>query len=123
MRVTQLNHVGLHVHDLTASRRFYGEVLGLKEIARPELGFPGAWYGLGDGQEVHLIARAPKEAPYTVPRERHVAFAVASVEETVATLRRYGVDHDAPVRRPDGAVQIFLRDPDQHVVELCCFAS
>src|SRR5438105_4496935 len=37
-------HSGVTVRDLERSRRFYGDLLGLKEVDRPDLGFPGAWY-------------------------------------------------------------------------------
>lgn len=119
MRVTQLNHIGLHVNDLAASRTFYGEVLGLREIARPDMGFPGAWFGVGADQEVHLIARAPKEGAYTPPRERHVAFAVSDMEEVKQALSDRGMALPPVKQRPDGALQLFLRDPDDHVIELC----
>lgn len=119
MHIDQLNHVALHVHDLAASVRFYREVLGLREIPRPAFGFDGAWFGIGADQELHLIARPAKEEPYTVPRERHFAFRVADIEAAAAHLRQRGVDFQPPKPRPDGAMQIFLRDPDGHVIELC----
>ena len=57
MNVTQLNHTAIPVADLERSRRFYQQVLGLRPIPRPPFDFPGAWFALGDGPELHLICR------------------------------------------------------------------
>ena len=50
----QLHHVAIPVRDATRSRAFYAEVLGLREIDRPDFSYDGAWYGLGD-RHVHLL--------------------------------------------------------------------
>ena len=49
-----LHHVAISVSDLARAKDFYGNVLGLEEIARPAFPFDGAWYRVGN-QEVHLI--------------------------------------------------------------------
>jgi catechol 2,3-dioxygenase-like lactoylglutathione lyase family enzyme len=117
MRVLQLNHVALHVEDLERSSRFYASVLGLEPMARPAFSFPGAWFRIGADQELHLIARPPENA--TPPRERHFALVVDSMAGAEARLRAQDVPYSGPQLRPDGALQIFLRDLDGHVVELC----
>ena len=122
MKITQLNHVALHVTDLEASVRFYRDVLGLPVIPRPAFDFSGAWFGVGCGggrQEIHLICRPAKEAPYNTPRERHFAMRVDDAAAAAERLREAGVPFSGPSRRPDAALQVFLRDPDGHVVELC----
>ncbi|MFW6060853.1 MAG: VOC family protein [Phycisphaeraceae bacterium] len=130
MEIDQLNHVALHVHDLERSVRFYRDVLRLPEIHRPAFNFPGAWFRIGSGsgadrQELHLIGREqPKEGgAYSVPRERHFAMKVVDMQAAAAHLREQGVEFTGPNPRPDGAQQIFLRDPDGHVVELCALAG
>ena len=127
MQIDQLNHVALHVADVEASIRFYRDVLGLEELPRPAFNFPGAWLRIGPGnsaqngvQELHLIQRAPKETEdYSFPRERHYAMRVVEIEAAAARLREHNVQFEGPHTRPDGAKQIFFRDPDQHRVELC----
>src|SRR5436305_4533991 len=51
----RLNHVSLRVRDLAASANFYQDALQLPEIAcgagRPNI----RWFGLGEGQSLHLI--------------------------------------------------------------------
>ena len=79
MDVRVLHHVSLPVGDLERSRRFYREVLGLEEIARPPFPFPGAWFRLGD-REPRLIAgegAAPGGAGGADPRRFHFAVRVA----------------------------------------------
>jgi len=55
MKIQTIHHVSLNVTDLERSRRFYREILGLEEIARPPFDFPGAWFGVAGGQQLHLI--------------------------------------------------------------------
>lgn len=121
MDIEQLDHVALHVHDLEHSVRFYREVLCLPPIDRPAFNFPGAWFGIGKRQELHLIGRnEPKTGgTYSVPQERHFAMTVANITAAADHLRQHGIEFTGPNPRPDGAAQIFLRDPDGHVIELC----
>lgn len=119
MTILELNHVAIHVADLDASIAFYRDQLGLEQIPRPAFPFPGAWFRLGDRQELHLIAgREVAAAAYNDRRGSHFALQVVSMKETEATLRRNGVTHRPVKRRPDGAWQLFLNDPDGHEIEI-----
>ncbi len=54
----KFEHVAINVNQIERARAFYGGVLGLTEISRPEsFDFPGAWYRLGNG-DLHLVERA-----------------------------------------------------------------
>ena len=64
--ITGLFHVAIKTADLEATRRFYVEVLGLAEVARPDFGYPGAWIGvpLPGGQAIiHIYAGGPALGP------------------------------------------------------------
>jgi catechol 2,3-dioxygenase-like lactoylglutathione lyase family enzyme len=122
MIIKELNHIALHTADLAASCRFYADILCLKTIPRPAFDFAGEWFRLGK-QELHLIAgRTDKE---TIPnhRRRHFALQVESAEATIAYLEAKKVPFEPPKLRPDGAIQIFLQDPDGHWIELCQLPS
>ena len=112
----ELNHVAIEVRDLAASRKFYAEVLRLPEIPRPAFDFAGAWFALGK-QELHLISN-----PSLPPADRgnhHFALCVDDPAAARAWLERNGVTGlEGPKRRPDGAIQVFCRDPDGYRIEL-----
>jgi lactoylglutathione lyase len=117
MTVCELNHVALHVRDVEAGAEFYRTVLRLKAMPRPAFDFAGAWFRVGTNQELHLIGDR-QEPVYADHRGNHFALQVDNLAEWEAHLRKLGVDHRPAKLRPDGAWQVFLRDPDGHVVEL-----
>jgi lactoylglutathione lyase len=91
MTIHELNHVAIYVTDVQRSSDFYHRVLKLQPIPRPAFSFPGAWFRLGTNQDLD-------------PWERH--------------LKEVGADFALRKPRPDGASQVFLRDPDGHMIEL-----
>jgi catechol 2,3-dioxygenase-like lactoylglutathione lyase family enzyme len=120
--------MGLVVADVDASRRFYGEVLGLEEVPRPaSFEFGGAWFRAG-ADEIHLIARAdttqkdpPQEAGPSVAMglATHLAFVVDDFAAAIDRLAGLGVEPVAgPLKRGDGVRQAYYRDPDGYLVEL-----
>lgn len=117
MRIHELNHVALHISDVARSCEFYERVLCLEKLPRPAFDFPGAWYRLGVHQELHLIGRTNEPVE---PRNRnnHFALRIDSVAVWEHHLRSVGAEYRPPKPRPDGAIQIFLSDPDRHTIEL-----
>jgi catechol 2,3-dioxygenase-like lactoylglutathione lyase family enzyme len=128
IEIIGLHHVSLPVTNLERSRAFYRDVLGLREIARPGFDFAGAWFAAGDRQ-IHLILH---DAPTLRTRgidshDVHLALRVKSYRGTVATLRSRGYGEDAgdetkrlrenPAGKA-GFPQVFILDPDRHVIEL-----
>jgi catechol 2,3-dioxygenase-like lactoylglutathione lyase family enzyme len=118
MRTTQLNHVALHVADVERSMRFYTEVLRLEAMERPAFTFPGAWFRLGDDQELHLIGGREQEVN-SHNRGNHYALLVDDIDAWERHFAHIQFAHVPRRTRPDGAYQIFLVDPDGHYIELC----
>ncbi|HUG89802.1 MAG TPA: VOC family protein [Planctomycetaceae bacterium] len=127
IRVQTLDHVTLVVTDLERSRRFYVDALGMREVARPAFSFPGSWFQAGETQ-IHLILENPESGPPGQPagtrakssRHHHFAFRVADARAAARRLDELGVPFVArPKERPDGYLQVFVTDPDGHIVELC----
>jgi glyoxylase I family protein len=128
---TALHHVGLPVADVDRSRRFYRDILGLREIERPPFDFPGAWFAMGDGQ-LHLIgdSRNPtfRTEKRVDSRDVHFAVRVASYRDALGFLESKGyradadgLDSQAMIVRPHataGFPQIYILDPDRHVIEI-----
>jgi catechol 2,3-dioxygenase-like lactoylglutathione lyase family enzyme len=82
--IAGIHHVSINVTDLGRARRFYSEVLGLEEIARPAFDFDGAWYRLGDRQ-LHLIVHP---ATHTLRGNDRDQLAGRSLRDRGAELRR-----------------------------------
>ena len=117
MTIKELNHVAIYVTDVAGSSEFFRKVLRLEPLPRPAFNFPGAWFRLGTNQELHLIAG--KGAPFFSSHpNNHFALRVDNIEEWEDHLAKIGADFNEKKRRPDGAWQVFLRDPDGHVIEL-----
>ena len=60
--ITGLFHIAIKTRSLEDSLAFYNGVMGLKEVARPDFGYPGAWLacpGLSGGAIIHLYAGGP----------------------------------------------------------------
>jgi catechol 2,3-dioxygenase-like lactoylglutathione lyase family enzyme len=119
MQVLELNHVALFVAEVERSTRFYRDRLGFAQIPRPAFDFPGAWLRLGTRQELHLIGGRLKGPVDDSSRGGHLALQVPDIRAAAAELRAQGLGFRGPGPRPDGAMQIFLEDPDGHLVEFC----
>ena len=119
MKQLQLNHVAIHVRDVELSSRFYEDVLQLERIPRPAFDFPGMWYRFGQDQDLHLIGgrTAPVVSHH---RGTHFAILVDDLDAWEKHVRGQGVECFRKLR-PDGALQMYLTDPDGHVVELTQF--
>ena len=116
IQVFELNHVAIHVSDLNRSIQFYGETLGLPQIARPAFAFPGAWFSLGS-QELHLIADWPP--PGGARQHHHFALRVPNAFDARKHLEARGVTGlRGPAPRPDGPMQLFFNDPDGYSIEM-----
>jgi catechol 2,3-dioxygenase-like lactoylglutathione lyase family enzyme len=118
IELVRLHHVSFASKDLSASRAFFGGVLGLPEIERPGFQFPGAWYQLGDRQ-LHIIENRGEPGPGAsrLSRSDHVALEVADVEAVRATFGQHGIAFQEGGNRALGMEQIFCHDPDGHVIE------
>jgi catechol 2,3-dioxygenase-like lactoylglutathione lyase family enzyme len=122
MPVTEMNHFTVLTDDLDRTRGFYVGLLGLREGARPPLGFPGAWLYAGDRPVLHVIAGR------ALPDERrgvldHMAFSATDLPGVTARLEAAGFSYDLR-RQPESNVwQLFVSDPNGARVELDFAAS
>src|SRR6516225_7377385 len=111
--ITQIDHVSVIVTDVERSRRFYRDVLGLKEIAKPKtFDFVVLWFDLGN-QQLHLLL---KPQPDTVS-PRHFALRVTDAQAARAYFREHGIapQETTPIPHCD---RFFIADPDLNRVEV-----
>lgn len=127
IQVQHIDHLTLVVKSVEAARQFYVGLLGMHEVGRPNFDFNGAWFKAG-ATLIHLIeehdcsgpAGFPDEVLLKSSRNHHFAFEVDDARAAAEILKAKGIELvDDAKTRPDGAVQVFLTDPDGHVVELC----
>jgi len=126
MQARSADHLTIIVSNLEATRNFYVGQLGLQEVKRPNFDFPGAWFAIGDFQ-IHATLTSPlaglsgwgDREVKSIPRGHHFAFRIDSVDEALPQIIAAGLSIAAgPQTRPDGIRQIYLYDPDNHLVEL-----
>jgi catechol 2,3-dioxygenase-like lactoylglutathione lyase family enzyme len=127
---TAFHHMQVTVSNIDRSRAFYGGFLGLPEMPRPEFPFPGAWFQLAHGQELHIV-----HVPHAIWRapdvmqifETHIALRVPSFRAALDKLHAAGFHEDLPddhqlkmvikSHPPTGYPQVYFFDPDRHLVE------
>jgi glyoxylase I family protein len=116
--ILSLNHASFIVADLDISLVFYCKILGLQQIDRPDLGFPGAWFQLG-AQQIHLLElQNPdpiKGRPEHGGRDRHVALNALSLTPIQDALKKAGIVYTMSI---SGRRALFCRDPDGNTVEI-----
>lgn len=117
--ICALLHAGLLVSDLDRARVFYEAVLGLERFPnRPDLPYPGEWYELGNGQQLHLMQLPNPDASSVRPehggRDRHIALAVRNMAALKGRLDAAGVRYTAS---KSGRAALFCRDPDANTLE------
>ncbi len=114
--------VGLHHVQLAmppdeeeAAVRFYGAILGMEQIPRPELLSPagGVWFRRGD-LEVHL---GVEETAFRPADKAHPAFLVQGLETLRERIEAAGYRVTDTVQI-EGFQRVYVRDPFGNRVEL-----
>ncbi|NOQ65086.1 MAG: glyoxalase [Methyloprofundus sp.] len=114
-----LHHSSLMISDLDRALTFYTEAIGLQQIERPDLGFPGAWFGLGEQQQLHIIKLPNMDPTSGRPehggRDRHVALTVNDFAAVRANLEAKNIVYSMS---KSGRKALFVRDPDANAIEI-----
>jgi lactoylglutathione lyase len=124
--ITGYAHIGIRVHNLERSLRFY-ELLGFVKTVGPIGTEPVAILAHPSGVELNLVLNAPAatapnilmDIPDKHPGITHFALHCTDVLAAHAALEAAGIPlSGGPVELMPGATAIFVRDPDRNVIEL-----
>ena len=123
--ITRINHVGLRVKSLEVSRAFY-EKLGFEFIAGPLGPEPVAIMEHPSGININFILNASDESSKNIlmdiPEKHsgftHIAIEVTDLETVEQQLKEKQIPiTEGPITIPGGAMLLFIRDPDENVIE------
>jgi len=123
--ITGINHVGLRVKSLEVARAFY-EKLGFEFIIGPIGPEPVAIMEHPSGVNINFILNGSASDTLNVlmdvPEKHtgytHMALEVTDLESTQKYLE--SIDYaitEGPIVLPDGGSMMFIRDPDDNVLE------
>jgi lactoylglutathione lyase len=124
--IVGLAHIGIRVHDLERSVRFY-ELLGFTKTLGPIGPEPVAILDHASGLEVNLVLNAPNASEPNIlmdvsqkhPGITHFALLCPDIMAAKARLEAAGIPlSGGPIRFSPEAQAIFVRDPDRNVIEL-----
>jgi glyoxylase I family protein len=101
------------------SRRFYRDVLGFREVSRPNFNFRGAWlynYGL----MIHVIENEAAGDPggEIQTRANHLALHTDDLDAVENLLVEHKVAFKKNEIKDRGIKQIIFQDPDGHHIEI-----
>ncbi len=124
--VNGLFHIAVKTASLESSLAFYKGVLGLKEVARPDFGYPGAWLscpGLGGSAIVHLYAGGPAlgntgAVPSGSAAIDHISLACGGFHAFRARFTAHGLPWREFLVPSTSLWQLFVYDPSGVQMEL-----
>ena len=115
--INQLHHVNVTVRpDLeTATKKFYGSVLGLEELPKPKgTRNSGAWYRIGPLQ-LHLSLEDEADGRLST---RHICLTVSDLGSAEKRFREAGVEIIPDERPIPGTRRFYVRDPGGNQIEI-----
>jgi catechol 2,3-dioxygenase-like lactoylglutathione lyase family enzyme len=121
-----LFHIAIKTSDLEATRTFWCAVIGLREIARPDFGYPGAWLACpqpGGVGIVHVYAGGPAlgtsgVAPSGTAAIDHISLSCSGYRQYIDRFEAAGLDWREFLVPGTTLWQLFVYDPSGVQLEL-----
>ena len=133
MPIHSLNHFFIRAEHLEKTKDFYMSVLGFEVMKRPDFPFPGYWLGINGSIQVHLgPSKIPNREKYYLGTGEnaadgqtgvidHVAFLAQNPDEFVAKFNTIGLAFFPRYFPESELYQLFIRDPNNVMIELKFF--
>ena len=131
MKILKIDHIGIAVKSIDATKQLYGELLGLSHAGSEtvaEQKVTTAFFPVGD-TEVELLESTSPDGPIAKYLEKkgegiqHIALRVENIEESLAELKAKGVQliDEKPRLGAGGAKIAFLHPKSTFgvLIELC----
>ncbi|HEY1008509.1 MAG: VOC family protein [Daejeonella sp.] len=116
-RALKINHVTLIVDNLEKAGEFYQQELGLEPLAAFRFDYPVMFFKFNEEQQLHI-----SEWDDTPSFRGHICVQVDDFNSIFFRMKELDVIDVKPwgkVRKlPDGAMQMFVRDPAGNLVEM-----
>ncbi|MEM1358629.1 MAG: VOC family protein [Bacteroidota bacterium] len=120
--MAEINHVTLIVNELEPAAEFYEKEFGLEPVAAFVFDYPTAFFKFKNGQQLHLSEWKDEQS-----FRGHLCIQVDDFNATFHRMKELGIVDVAPwgnVRQlPDGAMQMFVRDPSGNLIEITSHPS
>jgi catechol 2,3-dioxygenase-like lactoylglutathione lyase family enzyme len=121
-----LFHIAIKTSNLDATRTFWCDVVGLREMARPDFGYPGAWLACpqpGGVGIIHIYAGGPALGPSGVAPSGtaaidHVSLSCSGYRAYIARFKAAGLDWREFLVPGTTLWQLFVYDPSGVQLEL-----
>lgn len=124
-QIIRINHVGIRVKSLEVARAFY-EKLGFEFIIGPVGPEPVAIMEHPSGININFILNGSAESTENILMDvavkytgyTHMALEVTDITAVVSNLQSLEIEiTEGPFQIDNGAMLLFIRDPDGNVIE------
>lgn len=116
-KITKINHITLIVSKLEENAAFYENELGLEVIPAFVFDYPTAFFKINEEQQLHLSEWEDAQS-----FRGHVCLTIDDFNTfywRAKDLNIIDIDPWGKVRQlPDGAMQLFVRDPSNNLLEI-----
>jgi len=132
MPLSHIEHYLVAADNMERTRDWYRDVLGMQEGWHPDFGFPVYWMYLDGKDVVHIgqsgkhagdnqrtyLGRLAQDAGAGTGAIDHIAFRAEGLKQTMAHLRRCGIEFNERRANGQALYQLFMYDPNGVKVEL-----